>query len=39
MADIYRGIVPFVAVQLFALALCMVFPEIVIYLPRYFGFL
>jgi tripartite ATP-independent transporter DctM subunit len=39
MADIYRGIVPFVIVQLAALGLCMSFPEIVLYLPRRFGFL
>jgi tripartite ATP-independent transporter DctM subunit len=39
MADIYRGIVPFVLVQLAALGLCMAFPQIVLYLPRYFGFL
>jgi len=39
MGDIYRGIVPFVLVQLVALALCMIYPEIVLYLPRHFGFL
>ena len=39
MMDIYKGIVPFVAVQLLALVLCMIFPEIVLYLPRRFGFL
>ncbi len=39
MGDIYRGIVPFVLVQLVALALLMIYPEIVLYLPRHFGFL
>jgi TRAP-type mannitol/chloroaromatic compound transport system permease large subunit len=39
MTDIYKGIAPFVAVQLIALILCMIFPEIVLYLPRHFGFL
>ena len=39
MMDIYKGIVPFVAVQLIALILCMIFPEIVLYLPRKYGFL
>ena len=37
--DIYKGIAPFVLVQLAALGLCMIFPEIVLYLPRRFGFL
>jgi tripartite ATP-independent transporter DctM subunit len=39
MVDIYKGITPFVLVQGFALALCMAFPEVVLYLPRRFGFL
>jgi tripartite ATP-independent transporter DctM subunit len=39
MIDIYKGITPFVLVQLFALALCMIFPEVVLYLPKRFGFL
>jgi len=39
MAHIYRGIVPFVMLQVLALALCMIWPELVLYLPRYFGFL
>jgi tripartite ATP-independent transporter DctM subunit len=39
MTDIYKGIVPFVVIQLLALFLCMIFPEIVLYLPRKFGFL
>ena len=39
MIDIYKGIAPFVTVQLIALILCMIFPEIVLYLPREFGFL
>jgi len=39
MTDIYKGIAPFVVVQLIALALCLAFPAIVLYLPREFGFL
>jgi TRAP-type mannitol/chloroaromatic compound transport system permease large subunit len=39
MTDIYKGIVPFVIVQLLALAACMIWPELVLYLPREFGFL
>ncbi len=39
MVDIYKGIIPFVAVQLIAVTLCLVFPEIILYIPRRFGFL
>lgn len=39
MMDIYKGITPFVAVQLLALILCMIFPDIVLYLPRRYGFI
>jgi tripartite ATP-independent transporter DctM subunit len=39
MVDIYTGIIPFVVVQLFALALCLTYPEIVLAVPRHFGFL
>lgn len=39
MVDIYKGITPFVLVQLVALALCMAFPDVALYLPRQFGFL
>ena len=31
--DIYRGIVPFVCLQLFGLGLCVMFPAIVLWLP------
>jgi tripartite ATP-independent transporter DctM subunit len=34
MNDIYRSIVPFVATQLVCLALCIIFPKIVTWLPR-----
>ncbi|MGE0420526.1 MAG: TRAP transporter large permease subunit, partial [Acetobacteraceae bacterium] len=37
MMHIYRGIVPFVLIQLFAVALCMAFPEIIFALPRHWG--
>jgi tripartite ATP-independent transporter DctM subunit len=36
MGDIYRGIVPFVGIQLAGLALMVVFPEIVTWLPGVF---
>jgi tripartite ATP-independent transporter DctM subunit len=39
MADIYRGIVPFVLLQLFGLAVTLLFPEIALWLPRYIGLL
>jgi len=34
MADIYRAVVPFVALQALALAMVMIFPELVLWLPR-----
>lgn len=34
MGDIYRGSFPFVILQAFGLALCMIFPQIVLYLPN-----
>jgi len=34
MGDIYRSIVPFVLLQALGLGLCMVFPQIVLWLPR-----
>ncbi len=37
MSDIYRGIVPFVMLQLTGLALCVAFPGIAMWLPRYLG--
>lgn len=39
LVDIYQGIIPFVALQLIGLALCIAFPEIVLWLPRVTGFL
>jgi tripartite ATP-independent transporter DctM subunit len=39
MGHIYRGIIPFVCLQLLALAFCIVYPEIALWLPRRFGFL
>jgi tripartite ATP-independent transporter DctM subunit len=32
--DIYRGVIPFVGMQAVAVALCIVFPEIILWLPR-----
>jgi len=37
MMHIYRGIIPFVLIQLLALGLCVAYPEIVLYLPREMG--
>ena len=39
MQSIYRGIIPFVILQLSAVALIMAFPEIALYMPRITGFL
>ena len=39
MMHIYRGIIPFVLIQLLALGLCVAYPEIVLYLPREMGML
>ncbi len=39
MGHIYRGIIPFITLQLIAVALCMYFPELVFYLPRRWGML
>jgi tripartite ATP-independent transporter DctM subunit len=39
MMHIYRGIIPFVLLQLIGLSLLIAFPEIVLWLPRYVGFL
>ncbi|MGE0725514.1 MAG: TRAP transporter large permease subunit [Alphaproteobacteria bacterium] len=38
MGHIYRGVVPFVCLQLIGLGLCIAFPSIVLYLPRSAGF-
>ena len=35
--DIYRGIVPFVLMQLVALVLCFMFPQLALWLPRTIG--
>jgi tripartite ATP-independent transporter DctM subunit len=39
MMHIYRGIIPFVLVQLAALVICIAFPQIAFFLPRYWGFM
>jgi tripartite ATP-independent transporter DctM subunit len=39
MTDVYRGMYPFVALQLVGLVLCIYFPSIVLWLPRVAGFL
>ncbi len=37
MAAIYRGIIPFVLLQLFVLGLAMAYPDLVLWLPRQVG--
>jgi TRAP-type mannitol/chloroaromatic compound transport system permease large subunit len=39
MMHIYRGIIPFVILQLIGLTLVLVFPQIALWLPRTAGFL
>jgi tripartite ATP-independent transporter DctM subunit len=39
MSDIYKGMYPFVAMQLLGLALCIYFPSIVLWLPKWAGML
>jgi len=36
MGDVYRGIIPFVMIQVFALGTLMIFPDIITYLPGIF---
>ncbi|MBO8173218.1 MAG: TRAP transporter large permease subunit [Bacillaceae bacterium] len=38
-SHIYRGVVPFILIQLFSLILFSVFPDLILFLPRYFGLL
>jgi TRAP-type mannitol/chloroaromatic compound transport system permease large subunit len=35
--DIYRGVIPFVGMQLIALLLVFLFPELALWLPRAIG--
>jgi tripartite ATP-independent transporter DctM subunit len=39
MTDVYRGMYPFVALQVVGLFLCIYFPSIVLWLPKLAGFL
>jgi tripartite ATP-independent transporter DctM subunit len=39
MTDVYRGMYPFVALQIVGLLLCIYFPSIVLWLPKIAGFL
>jgi TRAP-type mannitol/chloroaromatic compound transport system permease large subunit len=39
MAHIYRGIIPFVILQLVGLTFVIAFPEVALWLPRTAGFL
>lgn len=36
MWDIYKSILPFVGIQIICLILCMIFPDIILWLPEYF---
>jgi TRAP-type mannitol/chloroaromatic compound transport system permease large subunit len=36
IGEVYRGILPFVGLQVTAIAICVVWPEIVTYLPSVF---
>lgn len=36
-ANIYRGVVPFVLIQIFALGIIIIFPEVTLWLPRAVG--
>jgi tripartite ATP-independent transporter DctM subunit len=39
MTDVYRAMYPFIAIQVIGLILCVVFPEIILWLPRVTGLL
>jgi TRAP-type mannitol/chloroaromatic compound transport system permease large subunit len=39
MSDVYRGMWPFVFIQVIGLILCMAFPQIVLWLPKIAGML
>jgi tripartite ATP-independent transporter DctM subunit len=39
MSDVYRGMTPFVILQLIGLGICVAFPELSLWLPRLAGFL
>jgi tripartite ATP-independent transporter DctM subunit len=39
MSDVYRGMWPFVAIQILGLLLCIAFPEIILWLPKKAGLL
>jgi TRAP-type mannitol/chloroaromatic compound transport system permease large subunit len=39
MQDVFRGMYPFVALQVFGLMLCIYYPSISLWLPRLAGFL
>lgn len=39
MSDVYKGMYPFVAMQLLGLLLCIYFPQIVLWLPKWAGLL
>jgi len=39
MTDVYRGMYPFIAIQVLGLLLCIAFPGIVLWLPRIAGLL
>jgi len=34
LKDIYKGVIPFVGIQLFVTALCIIFPAVTLWLPK-----
>jgi TRAP-type mannitol/chloroaromatic compound transport system permease large subunit len=36
MGDIYKGIIPFVVIQVIGLVTCIIFPDIITWLPEIF---
>jgi TRAP-type mannitol/chloroaromatic compound transport system permease large subunit len=37
--EIYKGVLPFIAIQIIVIALVMVFPEIALWLPKVIGWM
>lgn len=37
MTDLYKSVMPYIGLQLVGLILCMIFPQIILWLPNYLG--
>jgi TRAP-type mannitol/chloroaromatic compound transport system permease large subunit len=37
MGELYKSVLPYIALQVFGLILCMVFPQIILWLPSVMG--